>query len=228
MSTIRVICEECGGTGNTRVKEGPGYFVEKCPTCEGLGSRRATHADVEAELRRRSREQLEEGSPHYRLPAERMASGYVTRKPKTVPFAVTTGSIGARNATWPVVLGVLFGLLLWALLIWTALTLAGCAPGRQFARTGWIQNGTRDREIVSVGYSVVGRYFPFGEGVKVSAYIGTYYDAQGDVPYALIGGRLSWDAGAAGAYALTLDGYAPEDWEDAEYYLTASAEWPWP
>ncbi len=206
MSTIRVICEECGGSGMGVRGLSWDASAPKipCPTCEGLGSRRATHADVEAELRR----------DHWGSPSKWSPSGLSKPKPAAPARAI--------------VFGILFGFLIWAFIIWTALSLAGCAPGRQFARTGWIQNGTRDREIVSAGYSVVGRYFPLGEGVKASAYTGTYYDAQGDVPYALVGGRLSWDAGVGGVYSLTLDGYAPEDWQDAEYYVNASVEWGWP
>ncbi len=215
MSTIRVICEECGGAGKVWEPGDPHVpelAAANCSTCEGLGSRRATHADVEAAVRRH---------PHQ---AQR---GVDDPKPRpAVPARATHADVEA--AVRATVFGVLLGILIWAFIIWTALTLAGCAPGRQFARTGWIQNGTRDREIVSAGYSVVGRYFQVGEGVKASAYTGTYYDAQGDVPYALLGGRLSWDTGAVGAYALTFDGYAPEDWQDVEYYLSASVEWGWP
>lgn len=234
MSTIRVICEECDGSGKI-LHHSDELEQEDCPTCEGFGSRRATHADVESELQRRHDAHLRD-SP---MPPPE-------REPKPPWLSFCLGLLGLVLFFWLdvvrrvrglhqhqcgvgiIVLGVLLGLICWVFIIWTVLTLAGCAPGRQFARTGWIQNGTRDREIVSAGYSVVGRYFPLGEGVKASAYTGTYYDAQGDVPYALIGGRLSWDVGAAGAYSLTLDGYVPEDWEDAEYYINASAEWPWP
>lgn len=215
MSTIRVICEECGGAGKVWEPGDPHVpelAAANCSTCEGLGSRRATHADVEAELKCRHDVHLR-NSP---LPPPKPA----------VPARATHADVEA--AVRATVFGVLLGILIWAFIIWTALTLAGCAPGRQFARTGWIQNGTRDREIVSAGYSVVGRYFQVGEGVKASAYTGTYYDAQGDVPYALLGGRLSCDAGVGGVYSLTLDGCVPEDWEDAEYYLSASVEWPWP
>ena len=57
MSTIRVICEECGGSGKmwrNPIDEGRAASRSKilCSVCEGFGSRRATHADVEAALQR--------------------------------------------------------------------------------------------------------------------------------------------------------------------------------
>jgi hypothetical protein len=121
--------------------------------------------------------------------------------------------------------------LLATLAVVTILLLASCGlpPDRQFARLDFSHYASTSETYISSASASVGRYFTIRpEVLEAEAYVGVWQDLDAGEPYAMTGAGLTYHGPFDSSTSLTVEGFAPEDGGDLEYYTSLSVEVPWP